>query len=469
MKALAARLMETEPPSANHLAPLLAHIRDAMPGSLSSAWHARMSRSEGRQPKVRPLRRLDEGVNLVFFWKQNDTGLYGRRHDMLLAELARMPSIRRILQIDAPISIDVVERQLEAARSNPLDGARHVVGETVQRFLRNRDTAKVFRRSFVHAGRTKDLLGQSLPDSRDFPRQVERWIAELGMRDNALAWVCPVVPQFPEVQEHIGFSFVVSDVIDDQREWPVSPEQRQALQENYDRTFAATDVALANCQPVADWLRLAGLATRMVANGADSFPGVLEWEVPDALARLPRPIVGYSGNLGDRIDWDLIAAVADARPDWSIVLIGAVPRMAEAGPVLARQNVTALGVVPYEQAVRHIAAFDAAMIPHRDSGLTQRMNPLKLYVYRALGIPVVTTDIANIDDLSNDVLIGRDPADFIAKLDTALIRRAEHGRDLPDPAKFESLLWPQRMRDIMAHVTEVFASSRTDTKVTPAM
>ncbi|WAP70731.1 glycosyltransferase [Jiella pelagia] len=289
------------------------------------------------------------------------------------------------------------------------------------------------------------------------------------MQDNALAWVCPVVPQFPEVQEHIGFSFVVSDVIDDQREWPVSPEQRQALQENYDRTFAATDVALANCQPVADWLRREGLATRMVPNGADSFPGVREWEVPDALARLPRPIIGYCGNLGDRIDWDLIAAVADAQPDWSIVLIGAAPKMAEAGPVFARKNVTALGVVPYEQAVRHIAAFDAAMIPHRDSGLTQRMNPLKLYVYRALGVPVVTTPIANIDDFSNDVLIGRDPVDFIAKLDTARLRRAAHGRDLPDPTAFESLLWPQRMRDIMAHVGAVFASSRTETKVTPAM
>ncbi|ORE97478.1 glycosyltransferase [Aurantimonas sp. 22II-16-19i] len=469
MKALVDRLSEAEPTTGDLLAPLLSHIRDAMPGTLSPAWHARMSRSDGWQPKVRPLRRLDEGVNLVFFWKQNDTGLYGRRHDMLLAELARMPSIRRILQIDAPISVDVVQRQLEAARANPLNGARHVVGETVQRFLQNRDTAKVFRRSFIHAGQTKDLLGQSLPDSRDFPRHVERWIAELGMRDNALAWVCPVVPQFPQVQEHIGFSFVVSDVIDDQREWPVSPEQRQALQDNYDRTFAATDVALANCQAVADWLRLEGLATRMVPNGADSFPGVLDWEIPDALVRLPRPIIGYSGNLGDRIDWDLIAAVADARPDWSIVLIGAIPRMAEAGPVLARRNVAALGVVPYEQAVRHIAAFDAAMIPHRDSGLTQRMNPLKLYVYRALGVPVVTTAIANIDDLSNDVLIGRDPADFIARLDTALIRRAEHGRDLPDPAKFESLQWPQRMREIMAHVTEVFESSRTDTKVTPAM
>lgn len=466
MRAVISDLMDKAPKPARHLSPLFAHIREALPGCLSSVWHDRKAAIEHWQPKVSPLRRLDQGVNLVIFWKQNDTGIYGRRHDMLLAEFAKMPNIRRILQIDAPICADEIRRLLETSRSNPLNGARHVIGETVQRFLQTRDTGKVFRRSFVYAGGKTELLGQHLLTPKEFPHQVERWIAELDMADNTLAWVCPVVPYFPEVQEHIGFSFIVSDVIDDQREWPMQPERLAALQQNYDRTFAVTNAAFANCESVAGWLRQEGLPTRMVPNGADSFLEVEGWETPETLAPLPRPIIGYSGNLGDRIDWPLIGAVADARPDWSIVLIGAAPRTPETEAVLARPNVFALGVVPYTQAVRYIAAFDAAMIPHRDNGLSERMNPLKLYVYRALGIPVVSTSIANIDDLLHDILIGADPADFVAKLEIARLRRASLGRDMPDPARFESLLWPQRMREIMAHINAVFMSARMETKVT---
>ncbi len=118
-----------------------------------------------------------------------------------------------------------------------------------------------------------------------------------------------------------------------------------------------------------------------VRRGAD------DWEMPAELQRLTRPIVGYAGNLSHRIDWELLDAVAAARPDWSFVIIGEPPAKGPYRRIASRPNVHPLGVIPYEAALRYIAHFDVAMIPHAHSAISENMNPLKLYVYRGLGVP----------------------------------------------------------------------------------
>jgi glycosyltransferase involved in cell wall biosynthesis len=48
------------------------------------------------------------------------------------------------------------------------------------------------------------------------------------------------------------------------------------------------------------------------------------------------------------------------------------------------------------------------------------MNPLKLYVYCSLGVPVVSTDIENLDELKPFILIADTYDDFILKVEKAL-------------------------------------------------
>ena len=61
------------------------------------------------QKVVDPVRKVesyvDDKIDIVFFWKQNDTGIYGRRQDMLVKYLAEDPRINRILHFDAPVNI----------------------------------------------------------------------------------------------------------------------------------------------------------------------------------------------------------------------------------------------------------------------------------------------------------------------------------------------------------------------------
>lgn len=112
---------------------------------------------------------------------------------------------------------------------------------------------------------------------------------------------------------------------------------------------------------------------------------------PDVISRLPRPIIGFHGIVGSRVDIDLIERIAVSFPKASIVTLGKV----EVNLSLLRRhsNFHAFDVVTYEDLPRWIQAFDIGLVAYRHDRHTQSVNPLKLLEYLALGIPVVADDV----------------------------------------------------------------------------
>ena len=143
---------------------------------------------------------------------------------------------------------------------------------------------------------------------------------------------------------------------------------------------------------------------------------------PEELAKIDGPIIGYVGNLSARIDVDLLDHIAETRPDWTIVLIGST----HAGQAVLRTarhpNVKILGPRRHDEAKRFIKAFDVAIVPHLDNVMTQSMNPLKVFVYCSLGVPVVSTELANLDELRDMITTATDPDDFVWAIEDAIIR-----------------------------------------------
>jgi len=168
-------------------------------------------------------------------------------------------------------------------------------------------------------------------------------------------------------------------------------------------------------------------------------------EVPHELRFLEGPIVGYVGNLSSRIDVDLLDRMVTSRPDWNLVLVGS----AHAGRAIARltrhPNVHFVGPRPYADAKAYIRAFDVGIIPHVDDAMTRSMNPLKAFVYCALHVPVVSTDIDNLGELRSVMSVASGPEDFIDKVDCAI--SAGH---LPVTPEADALLrrnsWEARTR-----------------------
>ena len=197
----------------------------------------------------------------------------------------------------------------------------------------------------------------------------------------------------------------------------------------------------------------------LVPNAVEILKEAHAWPRPRKLARMNGPIVGYVGNLDIiRIDLELLKAVASARPDWNLVFIGSMHKGREIKVLEKYGNVHFLGVRVYEQALRYIRHFDVAIIPHLDNDLTRSMNPLKLYVYQSLHVPVVTTPIANTGDFRDFMKVGRTPDEFIDRIEDSLNGDPVAGNLSRIRQSLAEVSWERRVEQVLSLVEEEFAS-----------
>lgn len=123
--------------------------------------------------------------------------------------------------------------------------------------------------------------------------------------------------------------------------------------------------------------------------------------VPNALdvSLLPAPkpvitkfcarIFGYVGTISAWFDWEWVIALAKARPCDVVRLIGPLLRNP---PADLPENIELLSPLHHEAALKAMCDFDVGVIPFVRNELTASVDPIKFYEYRALGLPVISTD-----------------------------------------------------------------------------
>jgi glycosyltransferase involved in cell wall biosynthesis len=168
--------------------------------------------------------------------------------------------------------------------------------------------------------------------------------------------------------------------------------------------------------------------------------------VPDEIARLPRPVIGYFGLIADDwVDVPLLVHLARAFPTGSLVLLGKATTDVSA---LAREpNVHLLGRKPYQSLPGYCKGFDAAVIPFPVTEVTLNANPLKAREYLAAGLPVVSTAIPEVEVLGR-CRIGRRPDEFVEQVRAALERP---GPDAERSRVMASESWAARLEEVRQH------------------
>jgi len=170
-------------------------------------------------------------------------------------------------------------------------------------------------------------------------------------------------------------------------------------------------------------------------------------EVPEEIAHLPRPIIGYFGLMArDWIDIDLLAKIARHFCGGSLVLLGKVTM--DMSPVTALPNVHLLGRRPFETLPAYCKGFDAAILPFPISEVTLNANPLKVREYLAAGLPVVSTRIPEVEVLDQATIVNTHEA-FIRALEEVL---KDPG---PKATRSESMRqesWEGRVEELRRHV-----------------
>ena len=123
----------------------------------------------------------------------------------------------------------------------------------------------------------------------------------------------------------------------------------------------------------------------LVRNGLD--PSALPLIRKSSLSSKPK-VLGYVGTMGDWFDWSLVTDIALAAPGVNIILIG--PQHTRPATPLP-SNVMIMPAMAHADAMAAMTQFDAGLIPFQISELTESVDPIKYYEYRALSLPVIST------------------------------------------------------------------------------
>jgi hypothetical protein len=452
------------------LAPLFDRLRDETPplsprltALADLPRHLLRAEGEGPRPAARVPGRSQGAVmpgaqyDLVMFWKQNDTGLYGRRQDMFLKYLSRSDRIGSIVHFDRPTTPGTLMSTFLAANSGA-DQGRMVVRQTVGRLLHRHDTPEAHQYTYLHRG---PIAVPGLPSREAFPEFVRSVLARHGIGHRpTIFWAYPTNDILPEVIDTIDPDVVVADVVDDHRTFHSKDSpyydaaEQDWFEQNYRDVLARSDLVLANCEPVAEAMQAFVPEIHVVPNG-------LELESPAAatrpreLARLSGPIIGYVGNLSQRLDIPLLRALAQAHRSWQFVFVGSAHGNRSVLRLQKEPNMHFVGVKPYAEALRFLRHFDVAIIPHVDNAMTRSMNPLKAYVYCASGVPVVATPVPNLGELADLITVARDADEFGAAIDRAL----RSGRREPDIDRLRPYAWERRVEQVLGLIDATLGSA----------
>jgi UDP-galactopyranose mutase len=145
-------------------------------------------------------------------------------------------------------------------------------------------------------------------------------------------------------------------------------------------------------------------------------------EDPADQALIPRPRLGFFGVIDERMDIELLDAVAKARPDWHLVMVGPVVKIDEAD-LPRRPNIHYLGSKSYKELPSYLAGWDVALLPFARNESTRFISPTKTPEYLAAGCPVVSTSIRDVVRPYGEqglVHIADTPDEFIAALESAM-------------------------------------------------
>jgi len=145
-------------------------------------------------------------------------------------------------------------------------------------------------------------------------------------------------------------------------------------------------------------------------------------DYPLDIKNIPKPIIGFFGELNYKIDLKLIEYIALSHLEWSLVLIGPIVGINSSclNSIKKLKNVYWLGYKKKEYLPDYLRAFDVCIIPYVLNEYTMKISPLKIYEYFASGKPVVSTSIPECRNFGRLIRIAEGKKEFISHIDQAL-------------------------------------------------
>ncbi|MDY7230723.1 spore coat polysaccharide biosynthesis glycosyltransferase ExoP [Hyalangium rubrum] len=280
--------------------------------------------------------------------------------------------------------------------------------------------------------------------------QVRRAMKKLHFK-RPISW--SFLPASAPVSGTLGEEFVVYHCVDEFSAF--SDTNGRHIAELEDRLLRKADVVITSAERLRENKAKVNPRTVLVRHGVDFQHFVKACDpataIPEDIANLPKPIIGFFGLMADWVDQEAIIATAKAHPEGSVVIIGKVAPDCDVTAMKAVPNIHFLGRKPYTSLPGYSRAFDVALMPFTVNELTLNANPLKVREYLAAGLPVVSTDIPEVRKVGL-CKVATSTEDFVRKVDECLAEGAGPSRERAERIFHES--WDARVEEIRTHVGE---------------
>jgi len=135
---------------------------------------------------------------------------------------------------------------------------------------------------------------------------------------------------------------------------------------------------------------------------------------PTALAGVPHPRLCYLGAaVPDRLSLAVVRELLQKHPEWHFVFFGpnTLPDL---------QNAHALPWTTYEKLPSYVRACEAGFMPYNCGERQLHANPLKLWEYFALGVPVVATPMIHLWEYEDVIYRGHSAEQLELAISAAL-------------------------------------------------
>lgn len=327
---------------------------------------------------------------ILLIWKQNDAGLYGRRIDQIARACMRMiPGVEvRVLEF----MHNADEKRFADTRDDCFTDSR-----LIQKF------GEIKARGWIDEdGVIYDQI--SVKAWAETPAVLSEFLAAQGLIPNRT-----IVGYFPEIRPYQQIREVLRpyksfvDVVDNHFAWNSSNPNRSAqVAAQYREMILNAEHVMFGSKRNYEYFISHGLLTPEVSSSI-----VPNWYATPAGYRTKTSVrssepsefnIFYSGNMNDRVDWDILRSLSRLDSRIRLHLVGSARNEHEAlRQTLESDRVTYYGPRDESYVCDLLSGMDAAVIPHTKNAISEFMNPLKLYMFSKMGVPTIAVDVPGLD------------------------------------------------------------------------
>lgn len=297
------------------------------------------------------------------------------------------------------------------------------------------------------------ILTPRLPAGLDEAAQIQHLRALLnkallGQPGDLVRWF--YTPMMLPISQHLNAAVTVYDCMDELSAFKFAPPDLPRLEREL---FDAADIVFTGGYSLYE-------AKSAQHANVHAFPSAVDvahfaqarQHMPD---RTAPPTLGFYGVIDERLDTDLLARVADLRPDIQFEIVGPVVKIDPAN-LPQRPNLHYLGPCAYADLPALLGRWHAAIMPFARNESTRFISPTKTPEYLAAGRPVVSTAVRDVERQYGHlagVLIADDAEGFAAACDAVVLLAHDPAAWLPQVDEvLADISWDKSYWDMRTHV-----------------